>query len=274
MLHGRIVMLHGRIVMLHGRIAMRPYAPFCPLMNPWLILKRLPCKPTHAALTAFWLAVRVCIHTKLLERCGKAIPMKDTDQLSTARRKQILDAAERVFAAKGFHPTTIKDISREAGIADGTIYNYFENKNALILALIDRVNELNRSQFEALASLSIPDFRQFMVEFLRQRLQNIQRDNFALTRVVVSEILVNETLREQYHHTIMTPNFTAMEAIFRHWAHQQAIDISQIDLTIHAVSGMLLGIITQCMLGDEQLLAQWDSLPEYLTDFILRGLSV
>jgi hypothetical protein len=113
-----------------------------------------------------------------------------------------------------------------------------------------------------------------MVEFLRQRLQNIQRDNFALTRVVVSEILVNETLREQYHHTIMTPNFTAMEAIFRHWAHQQAIDISQIDLTIHAVSGMLLGIITQCMLGDEQLLAQWDSLPEYLTDFILRGLSV
>ena len=38
-----------------------------------------------------------------------------------ARRNQILDAATKVFAEKGFHPTTIKDIATEAGIADGTI---------------------------------------------------------------------------------------------------------------------------------------------------------
>jgi AcrR family transcriptional regulator len=64
--------------------------------------------------------------------------MKDThdpiqELLITARRNQILDAATKVFAEKGFHPTTIKDIAREAGIADGTIYNYFENKTATIL---------------------------------------------------------------------------------------------------------------------------------------------
>ena len=39
--------------------------------------------------------------------------------LITTRRNQILDAATKVFAEKGFHPTTIKDIAREAGIADG-----------------------------------------------------------------------------------------------------------------------------------------------------------
>ncbi len=52
-------------------------------------------------------------------------------QLIAARRNQILDAAAKVFAEKGFHPTTIKDIAAEAGIAHGTIYNYFENKTAL-----------------------------------------------------------------------------------------------------------------------------------------------
>ena len=36
-----------------------------------------------------------------------------------ARRNQILDAATKVFAEKGFHPTTIKDIATVAGIADG-----------------------------------------------------------------------------------------------------------------------------------------------------------
>ena len=47
--------------------------------------------------------------------------MKDSiqEQLIAARRNQILDAATKVFAEKGFHPTTIKDIAREAGIADG-----------------------------------------------------------------------------------------------------------------------------------------------------------
>src|SRR5579859_4461925 len=69
--------------------------------------------------------------------------MKDSiqEQLIAARRRQILEAATKVFAEKGFHPTTIKDITREAGIADGTIYNYFENKTALLLGILDQLNE-------------------------------------------------------------------------------------------------------------------------------------
>src|SRR5437773_7869061 len=69
--------------------------------------------------------------------------MKDSiqEQLIAARRNQILDAATKVFGEKGFHQATIKDIAREAGIADGTIYNYFENKMALMLGILDRLNE-------------------------------------------------------------------------------------------------------------------------------------
>ncbi len=37
------------------------------------------------------------------------------------RRAQILEAASRVFARKGFHRTTVREVAREAGIADGTI---------------------------------------------------------------------------------------------------------------------------------------------------------
>ncbi|MFL7790868.1 MAG: helix-turn-helix domain-containing protein, partial [Anaerolineae bacterium] len=46
-------------------------------------------------------------------------------QLIEARRNQILDAAAAVFAEKGFHRTTTKEIASRAGIAEGTIYNYF-----------------------------------------------------------------------------------------------------------------------------------------------------
>src|SRR5436309_1359279 len=92
--------------------------------------------------------------------------MKDSlqEQLIAARRIQILDAATKVFAEKGFHPTTIKDIAREAGIADGTIYNYFENKTALMLGILDLIleNIMGDKTLEAKWD-ELPDFLTAMI---------------------------------------------------------------------------------------------------------------
>ena len=113
-------------------------------------------------------------------------------QLIAARRSQILDAATKVFAEKGFHPTTIKDIAREAGIADGTIYNYFENKTALMLGILDRLNEFDRRDID-FSKFSEGDFRSFMKAYLRHRLMVLKADNFEVFRVVISEIMVNRS---------------------------------------------------------------------------------
>src|SRR5215831_4245473 len=60
-----------------------------------------------------------------------------TDSVSD-RRCQILDAALVCFAKRGFHQTSMHDISAEAGISVGLIYRYFENKEAVISAMADR----------------------------------------------------------------------------------------------------------------------------------------
>ena len=54
------------------------------------------------------------------------------------RHSQILDAALVCFAKRGFHQTSMHDISAEAGISVGLIYRYFENKEAVISAMADR----------------------------------------------------------------------------------------------------------------------------------------
>jgi len=54
------------------------------------------------------------------------------------RRAQLLDAALRLFAEKGFSATTIADISVEAGSAHGLIYHYFKSKDELLLAVLER----------------------------------------------------------------------------------------------------------------------------------------
>src|SRR3712207_2425068 len=54
------------------------------------------------------------------------------------RRNQLVDAALRLFAEKGFEKTTIKDLTEAVGVAQGLIYHYFESKEELLFAAVDR----------------------------------------------------------------------------------------------------------------------------------------
>jgi AcrR family transcriptional regulator len=59
-----------------------------------------------------------------------------SDQDKSRRRDEIMAAAKKVFARKGFHATTIADIAKEAGLAYGSIYWYFDSKDDLFHALM------------------------------------------------------------------------------------------------------------------------------------------
>ena len=192
-------------------------------------------------------------------------------QLIAARRNQILDAATKVFAEKGFHPTTIKDIANEAGIAHGTIYNYFENKTALMLGIFDRLNESDQRD-EDFSKFSKGDFRSFMQTYLRRRLIVIQAGNFEVFRVVLAEIMVNKELRELYNQKILPHTFAMEETYIKQWAAKHIIQPLNNSLTMRAVSAMVLGLIVERIIGDQVLASQWDELPNFLTDLILHGI--
>lgn len=51
---------------------------------------------------------------------------------------QVLRAAEKLFAKRGFYPTTIDDIAKEAKLAKGTIYLYFDSKEDLFFSVIEK----------------------------------------------------------------------------------------------------------------------------------------
>jgi len=62
-----------------------------------------------------------------------------------AHRKEILAAAEKVFAAKGFFRTTMNEIAEVAEFGTGTLYKYFSSKEDLYFTLIDvKTEEINR----------------------------------------------------------------------------------------------------------------------------------
>ncbi len=59
-----------------------------------------------------------------------------------AYREAILDAATRVFGQRGFHDARIANIAAEAGVAAGTVYNYFKNKEEVFRSILERTDEL------------------------------------------------------------------------------------------------------------------------------------
>ena len=56
---------------------------------------------------------------------------------AVAKRQIILDAAMRVFSAKGFHNAKIEEIAQEAEVGKGTVYEYFSNKEALFVEMLE-----------------------------------------------------------------------------------------------------------------------------------------
>jgi AcrR family transcriptional regulator len=89
------------------------------------------------------------------------------------KRRQILDAAIRVFARQGFHSTRVSDIADEAGVAYGLVYHYFKSKDevlnelfserwSLLLAAIEEADGSDlspRAKLEAVAGFIVDSYR-------------------------------------------------------------------------------------------------------------------
>ena len=74
-----------------------------------------------------------------------------------ARKKEILDTAEQLFASNGFDNTSTNDIINAIGIARGTLYHHFTSKEDILDSVIDRINEeLMRNAKEIADNKQIP----------------------------------------------------------------------------------------------------------------------
>ncbi len=74
---------------------------------------------------------------------------KVSEEYSLGRRQQIIDAAYRCIARKGFGQTTMRDIYEEAGLSPGAVYHYFESKHDIIAASFSFDYERSLSLFAA-----------------------------------------------------------------------------------------------------------------------------
>jgi AcrR family transcriptional regulator len=191
-------------------------------------------------------------------------------QLIAARRNQILDAATRVFADKGFHRSTIHDIAAAAHIADGTIYNYFANKTDLLLGLLDRLNESDQ-RAEHFAAGAEASFTAFFSAYLRERMTMLW-SNIEVFQAVLPELLSNSELRERYFQQVIAPTLRIGETYYQLLSDEGQVRPVDAALAVRVLAGSVIGLLLIQLLGDQELQARWQDLPDVLTTAFLDGL--
>jgi AcrR family transcriptional regulator len=199
-------------------------------------------------------------------------PRRDAvrDLIGRARREQIVGAATRVFAEKGFRRSTTREVARAAGVSEGTIYNYFEDKDALLLAILDRLNETERRAADFEEGMAT-DFPGFLKEYLRRRI-SLMWENREVFRVVLSEILVNAELRARYLQRVVDPTMKIAEENFRLRVEQGEARETDASLAMRSVAGAVLGILVLGLLDDEEINSRSDEVPNVLAGMLLHGL--
>src|SRR6187200_1603345 len=116
----------------------------------------------------------------------KDIDTEEGRQRHEAKYQRILEAALEVFARKGFHEAKISEIARAAGVADGTIYLYFKNKDDLLISLfesrLEAINEGLRRELEPIA-----DRRERLQHIIRYHLR-VAQENPTLAAFITIEL--------------------------------------------------------------------------------------
>ncbi len=82
--------------------------------------------------------------------------MADKSSAVEDKRRQLLDAAVRVFARKGFHASRVGDIAEEAGVAHGLLYHYFKSKDQVLEAVFSENWSLLIARIESVEETDEP----------------------------------------------------------------------------------------------------------------------
>ena len=125
------------------------------------------------------------------------MPAEATLDIVQQRRAEIVDAAERCVKAKGLHNLKLRDVARESGKSLGNLYNYFQNKEAIVEALVERQTRAFVTMLNLEGDARELD-REKRCRICIERIVDayLEPESVRLSLFIASEALVNSRVRE------------------------------------------------------------------------------
>ncbi len=199
---------------------------------------------------------------------------KRKERLTRLREEQILQAALEVFSEKGFGAATIPAIASRAGLAVGSIYNYFPNKRELFVAVI-RHFILNIPLMNLIDDLPNGDFPKVLAKILQNRLLLLDSPEIAYIPFLMAEVQRDPGLKELWREELLHPLTDKLENVYRvlgKTGNYRDIDPA---ITVRLIGGALLGFLMfRIMEGEKSPLHDLpgETITSAMADFLLYGL--
>src|SRR5216684_2763171 len=149
----------------------------------------------------------------------------------SARPEEIIHAALEVFAERGFAATKLADVARKAGVTKGTIYLYFENKEALFKALIRETIVPVIAQGEALAKSFTGTARDLFEKLVRDYWRLVGETALAgIPRLMIAEAGNFPELARFYYEEVVTRGHRLMSGVLERGI--KAGEFRKVDLAV------------------------------------------
>lgn len=194
------------------------------------------------------------------------------DVIKEFRTAELLEAARRLFAEKGFHATTVEDIAAAAGVAKGTVYLYYKSKQEVYWAALERgITELHNEIQSRLEAAETPEDKVRAFIAIKIRYFEMNRDFF---RIYFSELGSGLS-----HPAQMPPQFEHMylqqarilEAALQQGVQDKTIREIRTNAVAVAISDLIRGIIVQRLLGWSTKDVESDI--SFVFDLVWRGVA-
>jgi len=132
-------------------------------------------------------------------------------QSETETKQRILDAAQRLFASRGYNGTTTRDLAAKAGVAEGTLFRHFENKKAILVDVATQgwVELLT----DLLTELSEMGSYKAVAQVMRRRMMRMH-ENADMMRVCFMEAQFHPDLRDRIQSEVIVKMSDVAEAFF------------------------------------------------------------
>ena len=191
------------------------------------------------------------------------------ERRAAERKMQIITAAANLFAEKGFHRTTTRDIADEADVSEGTLYNYFDSKDDLLLDIMDMLDDLpsEADQFDQVAS---QDAREFLIKMMKGR-REMTDQYHPMLQAVLSEIMVNPDLRQRYYDEQISPGIILISRHLQALLDKGQFRMINIPYTARTLVALMLGLYVLEVLGDPLIQSQWDELSQVIASIFVDG---
>lgn len=193
------------------------------------------------------------------------------ERRAAARRSEILRAAGELFAEKGYHRATTRDIAVAADVSEGTIYNYFVSKEDLLFAIMAQIADNTRLDEELDQSLPNDPY-EFFIAMLDARHAFLD-ENRVMLQAVLSEILVNPELRQRYYRESVLPMQQQLQNHLEERVRSGQIRLAEPALAARILMALFSGLFLLEVVGDEAIDERWDDLVRQLADLLFSGAS-